>query len=150
MAIIFLWNVLNCTSQRVCLPSELDGNLDDLFVSDLILTSNSSLNSYSTFIGKSENTRNSTVFYEEKTLDQQLLQVILLYYLTNYKSCVLSFANWFKNIKSQCLSEYPRIILKGIVRALSKFTILHLSYFSTLFTYLHLPKFTTLHLLQEL
>lgn len=69
MAIFFLWNVLNCTSQRVCLPSELDGNLDYLFVYDLILTNNSSLNSYSTFIGKSENTRNSTVSYEEKTLD---------------------------------------------------------------------------------
>lgn len=95
MAIFFLWNVLNYTSQRECLPCELDRDLDDLFISDLILTSDSSLNSYSTFIGQCENIRNSAVSYEEKTLDEQSLQLILLiFFLINYKSCALSFTSW--------------------------------------------------------
>lgn len=149
MAIFFLWIMLDYTSQRECLSCELDGNLDDLFKSDLILTNDSSLNSNSTFIGQCENLRNFTVSYEEKTLDEQPLQLILLSCLINYKYCVLCFTIWVKNIKSQCLSEYPRIILKWIIRTFSKFAILHLSYFSTLFIYLHLPKFTTFHLLQE-
>lgn len=142
--------MLNFASQKECLPCELDRNLDDLFVPDLLLIKNCSLNSYSTFTGESENIRTSTVSYEEKTLDDQSLQLILLPCLINYKSCALSFTrSWVKNIESQYLSEYPSIILKRIIRTFSKFTTLHLSYFSTLFTYLHLPKFTILRLLQE-
>lgn len=151
MAISFLWNVLNYTSQRDCLPCQLDWNLDYLFVSDLILIKYSSLNSYSSFIGKSENVKDFHCVLWGKTLDEQSLQLTLLSCLINYKSCVLSFTTgWVKNIKSQYLSEYPSIIFKRIVRAIAKFTTLHLSYFSTLITYLHLPKYATLYPLQEL
>lgn len=61
MTTFFLWNVLNYTRQKECLPCQPDANLDDFSVPDLILISNSSLNSYSICTRKRENIRSTTV-----------------------------------------------------------------------------------------